>query len=170
MKREIVYVKKKILVGIQTHTSYEDELNTITSKILPLIQQWFQDDVAENIPNSIKPWCGYVQYSEFSDQNRGNFTFFMGKEASEIPTLPTPFVSQVTEEGVYAKFTTKKGPVPFVSMEAWKRINDMSEKELGGKRLFKTDFEFYEDSRCYDPNNIEGDIYVGIKTGNNIDI
>ena len=55
-------------------------------------------------------------------------------------------------------FTTERGPVQKVVVEAWIKIWQMTEHE----RSFVADYEVY-DERVADPENTIVDIYVGVK-------
>jgi len=52
--------------------------------------------------------------------------------------------------------------MPEVVREPWFKIWQMSEEDLGGKRLYKSDFEIY-DERASDHQNIVLDIFIGIE-------
>ncbi len=51
--------------------------------------------------------------------------------------------------------------MPDVIVNAWKKIWEMSPKDLGGKRSYQTDFEIY-DERAADHQNIVLDLYISI--------
>jgi predicted transcriptional regulator YdeE len=51
--------------------------------------------------------------------------------------------------------------MPDVIVNAWKEIWEMSSKQLGGHRAYKTDFEIYDES-AVDHQNIVLDLYIGI--------
>ena len=52
--------------------------------------------------------------------------------------------------------------MPGIVVEAWQKIWQMSDSELGGVRSYIADFEIY-DERAFDPQNAVVDIYIGIK-------
>ncbi|WP_268234762.1 GyrI-like domain-containing protein [Fictibacillus barbaricus] len=56
-------------------------------------------------------------------------------------------------------FTTRKGPIPEVVIEAWQEIWDWSEDR---ERAYKTDFEVYGEN-AKDPQNSQVDIYISVK-------
>jgi predicted transcriptional regulator YdeE len=64
--------------------------------------------------------------------------------------------------GKFAVFTTAKGPAPKVVPETWIRINSLPKSAVGGDRVYRADYEIY-DERAKDPQNLQADIYVGIR-------
>ena len=49
--------------------------------------------------------------------------------------------------------------MPDILLQAWKKIDEMTPQELGGKRAFNVDFELY-DKRSLDPKKTILDIYI----------
>ena len=52
--------------------------------------------------------------------------------------------------------------MPAVLIQAWQSIWNMSERDMGGKRTYRVDFEMY-DERAQDPQNTVLDIFIGIE-------
>ena len=64
--------------------------------------------------------------------------------------------------GKFAVFTSEKGPAPKVVPDLWIKINSLPQDAVGANRQYKADFEIY-DERAMDPQNLQMDVYVGIK-------
>ena len=45
---------------------------------------------------------------------------------------------------------------------AWMKINSLPKTAVGGDRVYRADFEVY-DERAMDPQNLQVDVYVGIR-------
>ncbi|CDZ80123.1 hypothetical protein BN1013_00628 [Candidatus Rubidus massiliensis] len=59
--------------------------------------------------------------------------------------------------------TTTPASMPDVIVNAWEEIWEMTPKQLGGHRSYKTDFEVY-DERATDHKNIVLDLYIGLQS------
>lgn len=150
------------LVGICVRTSYAQELDKMKGRIFPCVQRYFHGALFEKIPNRKQPGTTFCAYTDYETDYTGAYTYFIGEEVSSFDhSLPEGFQKLVIPSQQYVKFTTKPAPMPDVIVNAWKEIWDMSPKELGGKRCYKTDFEIY-DERAVDHQNIILDVYVGI--------
>jgi predicted transcriptional regulator YdeE len=65
--------------------------------------------------------------------------------------------------GRYAVVTSAKGPVERVVPKAWQQVYSLEDnKQLGGARAYKADFELY-DQRSQNPQDSQVDLYVGVK-------
>jgi predicted transcriptional regulator YdeE len=71
-------------------------------------------------------------------------------------------VARKIPAGRYAVFTSDKGPAAKVVPEVWMRINSLPKSAVGGDRVYRADFEIY-DERAANPQNSQVDVYVGIK-------
>ena len=152
------------LVGICVRTSFSQELDKMKGNIFPCVQKYFHGSLCEKIPNRKKPGTTFCVYTDYETDYKGAYTYFIGEEVSSLDNpLPEGFQKLIIPKQQFAKFTTTPAPMPDVIVNAWKTIWNMSPKELGGQRYYKTDFEIY-DERAADHQNIVLDIYVGIET------
>lgn len=150
------------LVGFQARTNNQNEMDPISAKIGPLVQQYFQQQAAEKISNRTNPGRTFCAYTDYESDHTGDYTFFIGEEVTSFGEITESMESLSIPAQKYAKFTTDSGPMPVVVINAWQRIWQMPTKELGGDRRYDTDFEIY-DKRAQDPSNTILDIYIGIK-------
>jgi predicted transcriptional regulator YdeE len=71
-------------------------------------------------------------------------------------------VAKKVPGGKFAVFTSDKGPAPQVVPAIWMKINSLPSTAVGGDRTYRADHEIY-DERARDPNNLQVDVYIGIK-------
>lgn len=148
------------VIGIAARTSNAKEMTTdgVIGK------QWanmFQDGVLAKIPNKADQSIIAV-YTDYASDKNGEYTFVLGAKVTSDVDVPAGMVAKKIPAGKYAVFTTEKGPGPKVVPEAWTKINSLPKSAVGGDRVYRADFEVY-DERAADPQNLQADIYVGIK-------
>lgn len=163
MQRVSIILPEIKLVGISMRTCYQNEVDKMKGRILPCVQRYFHGAISEKIPNRKTPSTTFCVYTDYESDYTGAYTYFIGEEVSSFDySLPEELQKLVIPAQQYVKFTTNPAPMPDVIVNAWKKIWDMSSKELGGKRCYKSDFEIY-DERAADHQNIVLDAYVGIE-------
>ena len=162
MQKKIVEIEERKIVGLKIRTSYKEELNHKTSNISMLVRQYINSEIARILPNRKNPGIMITLYTEYESDYKGEYTYFIGEEVTEIGPLPKELTSTTIPAGNYAKFTTEPGELPDVLIKAWQEIWKMSEADLGGKRTYRTDFEVCN-ARAQDPQNTVLDIFVGIE-------
>jgi predicted transcriptional regulator YdeE len=162
MQREIVILPPRYMVGLKTHTSYEQELTPFTSKIAQLTGKYFQEGWPQHIPHRVKPGVVMVAYTNYEGDSKSAYTYHIGEEVSAISTVDEKLHPVILEGGTYVKLSSDPGPMPFIIMSTWQKIWTMKPEELGGHRLYQTDFEIY-DERALNPLQTVFDIYLGIK-------
>lgn len=162
MKKQKIKLPEIKLVGISIRTNNEAEIIPLEGKIFGCIQRYFHQALYENIPNRKKPGTTFCVYTDYESDHTGDYTYFIGEEVDSFEDCPSDFVSHAIPPQDYVKFTNGPGPMPEVVREPWFKIWQMSEEDLGGKRLYKSDFEIY-DERASDHQNIVLDICIGIE-------
>lgn len=150
------------LVGITVRTNNKAEFDSVTAKIGPTVQYYFQQQVADKIPHRKKPGTTISAFAEYESDYTGEYTYFIGEEVNSIDNLPEGLESHIIPPQTYIKFTTKPGPMPNVVINAWQEIWKMSPEALGGKRRYHTDFEVY-DERAKNHESVVLDLYIGIE-------
>jgi Uncharacterized protein conserved in bacteria len=148
------------LVGLKARTCNADEF-TGHSKIGPCVDQYFQNNMAHQIPHKKHPGRTFAAYGEYESDHKGDYTFYLGEEVTSFEGVSPPFYGHLIPAQTYQKFTLPAGPIPEVVREAWQEIWAMSNQDLGGTRLYQTDFQIYEE-REGDPSSPLITIYVGI--------
>ncbi len=133
----------KYLIGLETRTKNSDEMAG-HGKIPWLWQEFFK----KNIPFLVKDKSqenAYGVYSQYESDHTGEYDYFIGFEVKDPAAYEgkTGVVIKKILAGKYSCIISENGPVPTVTAQAWLKIWEMTDKELGGKRLFKTDYEIY---------------------------
>jgi len=150
------------LVGITVRTNNKAEFDSVTAKIGPTVQYYFQQQVADKIPQRKNPGTTFCAYTNWESDHRGDYTFYIGEEVSAIDEIPEGLESHIIPSQTSIKFTTEPGPMPDVVHNAWQEIWKMSPEALGVKRYYLTLFEVY-DERANDHQNAVLDLYIGLE-------
>lgn len=160
---KIVHQPQFHIVGITARTTNAKEANPQERIIGKQWQKFFEEGVLQQIPNKLD-YNIYNVYSDYAGDRNGEYSFTIGARVSEPPqTLPPGLVLKTVPAGDYAVITTEKGPVANVVIAAWKRVWDLEDqKQLGGTRAYKSDYEFY-DQRAMDPQNAQAELNIGLK-------
>lgn len=162
MQNTTVSIPKMKLIGISCRTNNANEMNPATAQIGQKVQEYFTNNAASSVPSRLKPGITYCAYTNYASGHNGDYDFVIGEVVDESATLPEGFEQINIPAQTYRKFTTNQGAMPIICVNAWQEIWAMSPAELGGERVYHTDFEVY-DHRAIDPANTVLDIYVGIR-------
>lgn len=162
MKKELANKSEIKLVGLTARTNNENEMNPQTSKIGELMGRYWSQNIAAQISNRKNPGVTLSVYTEYDSNEHGDYTYFVGEEVSVFENIPTGLQKLTIPAAKYQKFTTPRGKMPEVVINAWQQIWKMSANDFGGERAYFADFEIY-DQRAADPANASLDIYIGIK-------
>ena len=152
------------VAGFQVRTNNADEAGG-HSKIGPLWQRFYQENLGAQIPNRADSALTVV-YSEYSSDEIGDYNYLLGARVTSVDGLPAGMVSKKVQPGTYAVIPTEVGQMPGVLQAAWRRIWQMPPVELGGKRAFVTDYEIY-DARSADPQHAQVEIHIGLASKSN---
>lgn len=160
MNPKIVEMKPFTVIGIAARTSNAKEMTPdgIIGK------QWgrlFQQGLIEQIPNRADRNIVAV-YTDYASDHNGEYTFLLGARVTSDADVPAGMVAKKIPGGKFAVFTTEKGPAPEVVPATWMKINSLRKTALGGDRAYRADYEIY-DERARDPQNLQVDVYVGIR-------
>jgi predicted transcriptional regulator YdeE len=127
--------------------------------------QWgkfFKEELLEKIPSKADSTI-YALYTGYESDRNGEYDFIIGASVRSPADVPPGMVARKVPKGRYAVVTSARGPVEQVVPQAWQRVWSMhDQKDLGGVRAYKTDFEVY-DQRSRDPQNSQVDLYIGLK-------
>lgn len=148
------------VAGIAVRTTNAKEM-TADGQIGKTWMKFVQEGMFAKIPNKTDSSIVAV-YTDYSSDKDGEYTYLLGARVNSAADLPTGMVAKEIPAGRYAVFTTEKGPGPKVVPETWMQINSLSKTAVGGDRTYKADFEIY-DERAMDPQNLQADVYVGIR-------
>ena len=148
------------VVGISARTNNAREM-TADGVIGKMWGRLMQDGLLAKIPNKANTAIVAV-YTDYASDHNGDYTYLLGSRVTSDADVPDGMVSKKIPAGKFAVFTSEKGPAPKVVPELWMKINSLPENAVGADREYRADFEIY-DQRAMDPQNMEMDVYIGIK-------
>jgi len=150
------------VIGITASTNNQKESGP-DAIIGKLWQQFLSQSLLNRIPDRVDQSIIAV-YTDYATDANGQHTLVLGAKVKPIPipTLPEGMVVKLVPAGRYAVFTSDRGPVAKVVIQAWKQIWSYYKSPANGERAYRADFEIY-DQRAADPNNAQVDIYIGLK-------
>lgn len=148
------------VIGISVRTSNAKEM-TPDGMIGKEWAQFMQDGVWNKIPNKADKAVVAV-YTDYASDHNGEYTYVLGAKVTSDAQVPAGMVAKKVPAGWYAVFTSEKGPGPKVVPAIWMVINSLPKSAVGGDRSYGADFEIY-DYRAVDPQNLQTDVYVGIR-------
>jgi predicted transcriptional regulator YdeE len=129
-------------------------------EIPKLWTRFFQEALAEQIPHRTNQSL-MVVYSDYSSDEKGEFTYLLGSQVDTVEGLPKDMVYRKIPAGQYAVITSARGPLQEILPSTWIQIWKMTPADLGGKRSFQMDYEVY-DERAADPSNGQVEVHLGI--------
>lgn len=148
------------VIGISARTSNAKEM-TPQGEIGPMWGRLMQEGLLEKIPNKADRNIVAV-YTDYASDHNGEYTYVLGARVAADANVPAGMVARKIPSGKYAVFTSDKGPAQKVVPALWMKINSLPQGSVGTDRLYRADFEIY-DERATDPHNLQMDVYVGIK-------
>src|SRR5580692_11246094 len=161
MEPKVVEQKEFSVIGIQVRTSNAKEMTG--GDAIP--RQWdrfFKEAIADKIPHKVDSTI-YAVYTGYASDRNGEYDFIIGMKVSSVSDVPPGMVAKKVPRGKYAVLTSVKGQVAQVVPQAWQRVWGLEDnKQLGGARAYKADFEVY-DQRSQNPQDSQVDLYVGLK-------
>jgi predicted transcriptional regulator YdeE len=160
MNPKVVQQSGFTMVGMAVRTSNAKEM-TADGLIGKQWARLMQEAVLAKIPNKADKSIVAV-YTEYASDHNGDYTYVLGARVNSDTDVPAGMVAKKIPAGKYAVFTSEKGPPAKVVPETWMRINSLPKTAVGGDRMYRADFEIY-DERAADPQSVVVDVYVGIK-------
>lgn len=160
MSPKVVQQEGFTVIGISARTSNAKEM-TPDGVIGKEWGRFMQEGIWNKIPNKADKGITVV-YTDYASDHNGEYTYVLGAKVSSEAEVPADMVVKKVPAGKYAVFTSDKGAAAKVVPETWMKINSLSRSAVGGDRVYRADFEIY-DERAADPKNLQVDVYVGIK-------
>lgn len=148
------------IIGIAARTSNSKEMTA--DGVIGI--QWgriFQENLLRRIPNKADSSIVAV-YTDYASDHNGEYMYVLGAKVTSNSGVPEGMVAKKIPGGKFAVFTSEKGPAPQVVPATWMKINSLPKTAVGGDRMYRADYEIY-DERAKDPQNLQMDVYVGIK-------
>ncbi|WP_249435955.1 GyrI-like domain-containing protein [Paenibacillus sp. Marseille-Q4541] len=156
-KSEVIRHQQFRFVGTPARTNNQLELKG--EGVIPsLWSNFYENQILELIPGK-KNSSVLALYTQYESDETGTYTIALGTEITEDSGAPSELGEFIIPESNYIVFTTRKGPVHEVVVEAWQEIWEWSKHN---ERAFQSDFELY-DARAIDMTNGQVDIYISVK-------
>jgi predicted transcriptional regulator YdeE len=160
MNPRVVEAKAFTVVGIAARTSNAKEM-TADGVIGKQWMRLFQEGLIGKIPNKADASIVAV-YTDYASDRNGEYTYVLGARVTSDAEVPAGMVAKKIPGGKFAVFTSEKGSAPQVVPATWMKINSLPKTAVGADRTYGADYEIY-DERARDPQNLQMDVYVGIK-------
>lgn len=160
MSARIVDVPEFLVAGIAIRTSNAKEM-TADGLIGKQWARLMQEDVLAQIPNKVDKAVVAV-YTDYASDKDGEYTYLLGARVTSQAGLPAGIVARKIPAAKFAVFTTQRGPAFKVVPKTWMDINSLPKTATGGNRVYRADYEIY-DERARDPQNMQADVYVGVR-------
>ena len=152
-----VKINSKQVAGIKISTSNSNETNPETALIPGLWQQFFSENIAEQIQNRLDESNLFGVYTDYDDEHHGQYSVLAGQEVSTLSNVSEQLAGLEIPAGRYVVFS-EEGDMPAVIYALWEKIWDYFSNNTDYARAFTTDFEFYNNDH---PAKIE--IYIAVK-------
>jgi predicted transcriptional regulator YdeE len=160
MNPKVVSQAEFTAVGIGARTSNTKEA-TEDGVIGKQWERFMKEGLLAKIPNKLDSAVVAV-YTDYASDKDGEYTYVLGAKVKSEGDVPEGMMAGKVPAGHYAVFTSEKGPAAKIVVETWKRIWAVPKSAPGGNRSYQADFEVYGE-RAADPQNMQVDVYVGIK-------
>lgn len=150
------------VMGLAARTRNADEMDPATAKIPTLWSRFSFESLPGHIPHQTAPGVICGLYCEFENGMEGAYTVLAGCAVRAGAEPPGTLAVRDVPAARYAVFTSRRGPMPNIVMEAWSEIWAMGPAELGGERAFTGDFELY-DERAVHTKDAQIEIWISLK-------
>ncbi|WP_186644100.1 GyrI-like domain-containing protein [Fluviispira vulneris] len=149
----------KFLVGIETRTQNSLEIKG-EGKIPSLWNEFLNTfKLDRKISNDI-----YAVYSNYESDENGQYDYFIGYEIADPDKYLNDdrYAVKQIEVGKYSVISPIHKLSENVAYNTWQKIWQMNAKQLGGERLFHTDFEVYTNEKKNGQHSLVN-IYLSLK-------
>ena len=142
------------IIGIAVETSNQNGQNA--ADLGTLWQQFFADNLIENIPNSISTDI-YSIYTDYESDFTAGYTAIIGMKVSSLVVIPEGMIGREFDAATFKKFSAK-GIMPNAVIDTWEEIWT-DDKLL--KRKYTYDFELYG-AKSQNGENSEVEIFIAV--------
>src|SRR6266404_5110329 len=143
------------LIGIAVRTTNQQEKSSATAKIPGLWARFFQEQIADKIPNKTKLGATLAAYTKYESDHTGAYDLIIGREVKSLSSIPDGMTGVIIPAGKYLLFTAR-GSMPQTLIDTWGYIWKYFSKGAKYQRAYTTDYEVHQ-------SNDKVDIYIAIK-------
>ncbi|QRG70061.1 GyrI-like domain-containing protein [Brevibacillus choshinensis] len=148
-------------IGIRTTNQQQSDGNNAIGE---LWQRYYQDGIQDRTPDRLDPDVVVGVYSGYESDENGAYDLLIGSAVPPETDLPQELSVVTIPAGTYAVFTSRRGPLVDVVVEAWGHVWEWT-RQSGNKRTFTADFERYDRQNCADPSNAQIKLYIACEPG-----
>lgn len=142
------------LIGIETRTINSDERTPSTAKIPALWRRFFQEGIADTIPNKKPDGRLIGAYTQYESDHTGPYSLLVGSEVSSLKSIPSGMTGLTIPAGQFLVFTAQ-GQMPNALIDTWTHIWDYFSQGTSHKRLYTADYEVHR-------SNERVDVYIAV--------
>lgn len=142
------------VIGIALRTSNDSP--TMIDDIGNLWCRFFKEGILEKIPNKISNDM-YGVYTEYAGDATEAYTVIVGCPVANLDNIPEGLRGVTIEGGNFAQTHVSGKLLDGVIGDGWQSL-----WQSNLDRRYQADFEYYK-CEGFDPDNLEVDIFVGIK-------
>jgi predicted transcriptional regulator YdeE len=154
MEPQLITAAELKVIGIQIRTTNGAEASPATAKIPGLWGRFFQERIADKIPNRKTPGVIIATYSDYETDFTGPYSLTVGAEVTDVGNVPEGMKAIRSPAGKYMVFSAQ-GPMPQTLIDTWKHIWQYFPNQ-SYKRAYTTDYEIHSA-----PDR--ADIYIAVK-------
>ena len=140
------------IIGISVRTTNAN--NQAQMDINELWNQWYNENIATRIPNTVSENL-YNMYTDYETDENGFYTTILGYEVSTLASIPKGLTGKEIAENKYKEFIST-GKLPDCVVETWKTIWN-----LKFDRNYGADFDVYDPNTMH-PENANVKTYLSI--------
>jgi predicted transcriptional regulator YdeE len=142
MNPELLTRPEILLIGIETRTSNRDEMASATAKIPGLWGRFFQEGIAERVPNKKPGGVTIGAYTKYESDHTGPYSLVVGSEVTSLDAIPSGMTGLIIPRGQFLVFRAQ-GPMPKALIDTWNSIWDYFLDGPSHQRLYTTDYEVH---------------------------
>lgn len=143
------------LIGIEVRTTNRQETDPLTAEIPGLWGRFYQEQIADKIPNRKTEGPTIAAYSKYESDVNGAYSLIVGCEVTSLSAVPNGMTGVTIPAGKYLLFTAS-GPMPKTLIDTWGHIWNYFAQTSPYKRAYTVDYEVHS-------ANDRADIYIAVK-------
>ena len=155
MEPKLVMRDETRLIGIQVRTTNQQETDPAKAKIGTLWGRFYQEQIADKIPNKKSGDVVLAAYTKYESDANGPYTLVVGREVNSLASVPNGMTGVAIPAGKYLAFSAH-GPVPKTIIDTWTYIWKYFASAAKYQRAYTTDYEVHSS-----PD--QTDIYIAVK-------
>jgi predicted transcriptional regulator YdeE len=155
MEPKLTTTKEIKLIGVEVRTTNKQEMDPASAKIPGLWGRFFQEQIAEKIPNKKSGGVLLGVYTKYESDYTGPYSLLVGTEVNILDAIPEGMTGLTIPAGKYLVFAAE-GPMPKALVDSWTHIWSYFAETSSYQRAYTTDYEMHY-------SNDKADIYIAIK-------